>query len=258
MKKAISKIHYLALSLAGLLFILSLWSLLTYTLLVPAFFLPSPSAVYHALLELIKTGVLLTDIKASMIRICLGVGLSFLIALPLGLALGLSKKMEALIEPILAFIRYIPASAFIPLAIIWLGIGEFEKILILLLGLSPYLTLIIANLVIQTKIEFINVALTLGATQKQLVTKVILPGLLPHLWDSARITFGTAWTLVIITEIVGAQSGLGQLMVESGRFLRTDAVFSAILVIGILGLMTDYFFKLTYPLLFPWMKKHHA
>jgi len=170
----------------------------------------------------------------------------------------MSQKLEALIEPIIAFIRYIPPAAFIPVVIIWAGIGEVQKIVILALGITPYLILVIANLVMQTKESLIDSARMLGATRFQLVRHVIIPDMLPHCWDLLRITFGSAWTLVIIAEIVGSNSGLGHLMVESGRYLRTDVLFAAIITIGIFGLATDYFFKWTYPVLFPWMKKQHA
>ena len=220
-------------------------------------FLPSPYNVGIALWNGLLSNLIM-DAGISLFRIMIGMGISLLIAFPLGLALGMSQGLEAFIEPIIAFIRYIPPSAFIPVVIIWAGIGEAQKIIILTLGIAPYLTLVVANLVLHTRSKLVDVALTLGATQYQILRNVIIPGILPDCWNVLRIAFGSAWTLVIIAEIVGSDSGLGYLMVESGRFLRTDILFSAIISIGILGLLTDYFFKLMYPVLFPWMKKQHA
>lgn len=257
-ERKISKIQYIALAVFGLLVFLLVWSLLTYTGFVRSFFLPTPTRVLSAIITLLTEGSLLADIFASVYRILLGFLLSLVIALPFGIALGVSRKFEAFTEPLIAFIRYIPPSAFIPLAIIWFGIGELEKVVILFLGVAPYLTLLITDIVISTKRELVEAALTLGATGKDIITKVVFPSALPGIWDSFRIMIGAAWTFVIIAEIVGASSGLGHLMIESQRFLRTDNIFAAIVVIGFLGLATDYFFKITYKIFFPWTEKSHA
>lgn len=253
-----SRARYVILAVFGLLIFLSCWSLLTYTGFVRPFFLPTPTKVLSSIIVLLTEGSLLVDIFASVYRILLGVLLSLVVSVPLGIALGVSRKFEALTEPLIAFVRYIPPSAFIPLAIIWFGIGEMEKVSILFLGVAPYLALLIADIVINTRRELVEAALTLGASGKQLIVKVVLPNALPGIWDSFRIMIGAAWTFVIIAEIVGASSGLGHLMIESQRFLRTDHVFAAIVTIGFLGLATDYFFKITYTVFFPWTEKSHA
>lgn len=258
LERKISKIQYISLAVFGLLIFLLVWSLLTYTGFVKSFFLPTPTKVLSSIISLITEGSLLSDIFASFYRILLGFLLSLVISLPLGIALGISRKFEALTEPLIAFIRYIPPSAFIPLAIIWFGIGDLEKVAILFLGVAPYLTLLIADIVISTKRELVETALTLGASRKDIITKVVIPNSMPGIWDSFRLMIGAAWTFVIIAEIVGASSGLGYLMIESQRFLKTDNIFAAIVVIGILGLATDYFFKITYKIFFPWTEKSHA
>lgn len=254
----ISKVHYITLVVLGLGIVLLGWSLLTYTGFVQSFFLPTPTNVLFSIILLLTKGSLLADIVASVYRILLGFLLSLIIALPLGIALGVSQKFEALIEPLIAFIRYIPPSAFIPLAIIWFGIGEVEKIVILFLAVAPYLTLLIADIVINTRRDLVEAALTLGASSQAIITKVIFPNALPGIWDSLRIMLGVAWSFVIIAEIVGASSGLGHLIIESQRFLRTDYIFATIVVIGCFGLATDYFFKITYKIFFPWTEKSHA
>lgn len=257
-ERKISKIQYVSLAILGLLIFLLAWSLLTYTGFVKSFFLPTPTKVLSSIISLITEGSLLSDIFASFYRILLGFLLSLIISLPLGISLGISRKFEALTEPLIAFIRYIPPSAFIPLAIIWFGIGDLEKVAILFLGVAPYLTLLIADIVISTKRELVEAALTLGASHKDIITKVVIPNSMPGIWDSFRLMIGAAWTFVIIAEIVGASSGLGHLMIESQRFLKTDNIFAAIVVIGFLGLATDYFFKITYKIFFPWTEKSHA
>lgn len=258
LERKISKIQYALLAIFGLLIFLLAWSLLTYTGFVKSFFLPTPTKVLSSIISLITEGSLLSDIFASFYRILLGFLLSLAISLPLGISLGISRRFEALTEPLIAFIRYIPPSAFIPLAIIWFGIGDLEKVAILFLGVAPYLTLLIADIVISTKREFVEAALTLGASRKNIITKVVIPNSMPGIWDSFRLMIGAAWTFVIIAEIVGASSGLGHLMIESQRFLKTDNIFAAIVIIGFLGLATDYFFKITYKIFFPWTEKSHA
>jgi len=253
MKTPISKTTYFLFAAVGFICLLSLWSLITYQEWVSPIFLPSPSKVLNAFWTLLKANVLPYDVCVSFARIILGIVLSFCIAFPLGIFMGLSKKIEALIEPLLSFIRYVPASCFIPLAIIWFGIGELEKLIVLLLGLTPYVAILIAGFVIKTNKVFLDAARTLGASEKQLVFRIIIPSIFPYVWDTLRICFGTAWTLIIIAEIVGASSGLGQLIANAGRFLQTAQVFAAIFVIGTLGFLTDYFFKWTYGRFFPWM-----
>ncbi|MFH1145904.1 MAG: ABC transporter permease [bacterium] len=258
LERKISKIQYISLAVFGLLIFLLVWSLLTYTGFVKSFFLPTPTKVLSSIISLITEGSLLSDIFASFYRILLGFLLSLVISLPLGISLGISRRFEALTEPLIAFIRYIPPSAFIPLAIIWFGIGDLEKVAIIFLGIAPYLTLLIADIVISTKRELVEAALTLGASRKDIITKVVIPNSMPGIWDSFRLMIGAAWTFVIIAEIVGASSGLGHLMIESQRFLKTDNIFAAIVIIGFLGLATDYFFKITYKIFFPWTEKSHA
>lgn len=256
LERRMSKTQYFMLACLGMAVVLLAWSLLTYTGLVKQFFLPTPTKVLSTIGSLLIQGSLLQDSLASIYRILLGFLLSLVVSLPLGIGLGTSKRFEALTEPLIAFIRYVPPSAFIPLAIIWFGIGEWEKIAILFLGVAPYLILLIADIVKNTRRELVEAAFTLGAESKDIITKVIIPSSMPGIWDSFRIMIGAAWTFVIIAEIVGASSGLGHLMIEAQRFLRTDNIFAGIVVIGLLGLTTDYSFKITYKLFFPWMETH--
>ena len=257
-RKILSRLHYFFLSMLGLLTMLFIWAVLSYGNIVERFFLPTPTDVLFTIIDLLKSGVLLRDIGISFLRIFLSMVLSFVIAFPCGIALGTSRLFEAIAEPVIAFIRYIPPSAFIPLVIIWFGIGEIEKIIILFLGIAPYLTLLIADMAANTRAELCDVALTLGASKYQIIRRIVIPSAMPGIWDALRIMSGAAWTYVIIAEIVGASSGLGHLIIESQRFLRTDTIYASIIMIGLLGLTTDYFFKLTYQLFFPWTEKSHA
>lgn len=253
--KRLSKSEYSLFAAGGISIFLVFWAILASSGFVNKLFLPPPLQVAESLKDLLIHGQLLSDIGSSLFRIILGFLISAAVAIPMGIALATSDRTEALIEPLLGFVRYIPPSAFIPLAILWFGIGENEKIFIIFLGVAPYLALLVADAVANTKKELIEAALTLGASSTSLITKVIIPYSMPAVWDAMRLMMGAAWTFVIIAEIVGATSGLGHLMIESQRFLRTDNIFASIVVVGFLGLLTDYFFKLTYKIFFPWTQK---
>lgn len=247
-----------SLSFTGGIIFLVFWQCFSSFSLVPSFFLPSPLSVFNAMVALFVHGSLLTDIGSSLFRIVAGFILSVSIALPLGVLFGTSKKIEAVVEPLIAFVRYVPPSAFVPLLIVWFGVEEGGKIMLIFLGIAPYLTLLIADTVHAIQKDLLDAAVVLGATKKDLVFKVILPCSMPAIWDSFRIMFGAAWTFVIIAEIVGSSTGLGHLMIESQRFLRTDNIFAGIFVIGLLGILTDYFFKVSAKILFYWNDTSYA
>lgn len=252
------KINFSFYAFAGIFTFILLWFFISYFNLIPAFFLPSPYAVIKALIQLMMSGELFKDIFASISRIFIGIILSFVVALPLGTSLATSRRYEAFFEPLVAFIRYVPPSAFIPLSIIWFGIGDVQKIIILFLGIAPYLTLLIYDAVMNMPAVYVESALTLGASSREVIYQVVLPYIMPQTWESLRIMIGSAWTYIIIAEIVGASSGLGYLIIQSQRFLKTDQIFATIIVIGLLGLITDFSFKWSYRYLFPWTAKSHA
>ncbi|MDO8489999.1 MAG: ABC transporter permease [bacterium] len=253
--KKLSSLQYWCFSGISIIGVIVLWGVGTSSGMISALFLPSPIQVIHALKDLFVGGQLFVDIGASLFRIVLGFLFSAGIALLLGVALGISRRAGAFIEPLVSFIRFIPPSAFIPLAILWFGVGEYEKVFIIFIGIAPYLTLLVADAVLHTRKELIEAALTLGASKYDLITKVVIPFALPSMWDAMRLMIGAAWTFVIIAEIVGASTGLGRLMIESQRFLRTDSIFACIVILGVLGLCTDYFFKATHRIFFPWTHK---
>ena len=252
MKKSPEK--YTIISLSGIVIFLVIWFVISYFTIVPSFFLPSPKSTFYALYNLAVHGGLITDIGYSIFRIVIGFILSVCVAIPLGILFGVSRKSEAFLSPIIEFVRYIPPSAFIPLCIVWFGIGEISKILLIFLGVAPYLTLLVADAVYQTKNEFIDSAKTLGSGNWDIIMRVIIPSSLPQIWDGMRSMFGAAWTFVIIAEIVGSSAGLGHIIIESQRFIRTDNIFAGIITIGCIGLITDYLFKKGRTTLFSWVQ----
>jgi NitT/TauT family transport system permease protein len=182
----------------------------------------------------------------------------FLIAavlgVPLGLLMGTFKAAEALVEPIVGFVRYMPASAFIPLFILWLGIGDVEKVAIIFVGSFFQLVLMVAVVAKNVRTDLLETAYTLGAKRLQVIRKVLLPASLPGIVDTLRIIVGWAWTYIIVAELVASASGIGYMIISAQRMLRTGSIIFGILTIGTLGLITDYFFKWLYLRLFPWVE----
>jgi NitT/TauT family transport system permease protein len=228
------------------------WSALTYGGFVKPLFLPTPTAVIQRFWQLLQAGELMTDILASVSRVGWGFLISALFSIPLGLLIGTFKSMEGLFEPIVGLLRYMPAAAFIPLIILWIGLGEPSKVAIIFLGSFFYNTLMIADAVKFIPLDFIKAAYTLGATQKDVFLKVIFPATLPNIIDALRINVAGAWNFVVVAELVAAQSGLGFRIITAQRFLRTDEIFVGIILIGLIGLVIDYLFKLIFKLVVPW------
>ena len=253
-REPIPKSLYLILALSSFAFFLVVWSILTYGRLVDPLFLPSPGRVFQAGVDLFVEFGFTTDILNSVYRVMLGFIVAALIGVPLGLFMGAFKVAEAFTEPVVGFIRYMPASAFIPLFILWLGIGDIEKIAIIFVGSFFQLVLMVAVVAKNVHKDMLETAYTLGAKRFQVIRKVLLPASLPGIVDTLRIIVGWAWTYIIVAELVASASGIGYMIISAQRMLRTGNIIFGILTIGILGLITDYFFKWLYNRLFPWVE----
>jgi len=237
-------VHPWTLGLAGVLSVGLLWFLISASGMVDKLFLPSPAAVWSAGQEQAAEGVLWGDIRASVTRVGAGFALSALVALPLGIAMGTNIVICRLLEPLLALIRYMPAPAFIPLLIIYFGLGELPKILLIFIGTLFFNTLMIMDAVKFVSHELIETALTLGGRRDQVLMRVITPCIIPQVIDAYRINMASAWNLVIVAELVAATDGLGKRITLAQRFLRTDEIFLGLIVIGIIGLLIDLSFRL--------------
>jgi NitT/TauT family transport system permease protein len=253
-REPIPKSLYLILALGSFAFFLIIWSILTYGGFVDPLFLPSPGKVFQAGVDLFVDLGFTTDILNSVYRVMLGFIVAAIIGVPLGMLMGTFKVAEAITEPMVGFIRYMPASAFIPLFILWLGIGDIEKIAIIFVGSFFQLVLMVAVVAKNVHKDMLETAYTLGAKRFQVIRKVLLPASMPGILDTLRIIVGWAWTYIIVAELVASASGIGYMILSSQRMLRTGNIIFGILTIGILGLITDYFFKWLYNHLFPWVE----
>jgi NitT/TauT family transport system permease protein len=253
-REPIPKGLYLILALSSFAFFLILWSILTYGRFVDPLFLPSPGRVFQAGVDLFLELEFTTDILNSVYRVMMGFISAALIGVPIGLIMGTFKVAEAFTEPVVGFVRYMPASAFIPLFILWLGIGDIEKIAIIFVGSFFQLVLMVAVVAKNVHKDMLETAYTLGAKRFQVIRKVLLPASLPGIVDTLRIIVGWAWTYIIVAELVASSSGIGYMIISSQRMLRTGNIIFGILTIGMLGLLTDFFFKWLYNKLFPWVE----
>ncbi|SNX54278.1 ABC transporter permease [Thermoanaerobacterium sp. RBIITD] len=252
-KAALKQRNYFIIGCSSFVIFFILWSILSYSGLVPKIFLPTPTETIQAAIRLFTEFNFIHDIGITIFRVLMGFLISALIAIPLGILIGTYKPIEAFLEPLMSFVRYLPASAFIPLFILWIGVNEVQKIAIIFIGSFPQLVLMISTTIRNVREDLLDVAYTLGTSQSSVLWRIILPSSLPAIIDSLRLILGWAWTYIIVAELVGASSGIGYVIINAQRMLRTSEIFVGIVVIGLIGLLFDYFFKYLYNRLFPWI-----
>lgn len=243
------------LSLSCFLMIMVAWCVLTYGGFVSEIFLPSPTQVVVRMVELAKSGDLWLSCWASTRRVMIGWIWSVVIALPCGMLMASSRKFAAFIQPIIEFARYLPVVALVPLTLLYMGIGESQKYMIIFLGTFFQLVLMICDTVSSVDKNMINAAKTLGASKTQVYTEVIFPASLPGLMDDFRMTVGWAWTYLVVAEMVAASNGLGYMILRSQRYLATDTIFAGLIMIGLIGLVTDWLFRAATKLVAPWHER---
>jgi NitT/TauT family transport system permease protein len=230
-----------------------IWYLVTAAGLVRPLFLPSPAQVISRLAELWSSGKLLQDLGISVYRISLGFVISTLFALPIGVLIGCYRGWEAAIEPFVDFIRYMPVVAFVPLTVLWTGIGDMQKFLILFIGTFFQQVLMFMDNVKAVPKDFVNLGRTLEMPEWRILQRIVVPSAMPAIWDTLRITLGWAWTWLVVAELIAANSGLGYRITLGQRFFQTDLIFGYLLILGTLGLATDQLMKLAGRKLFRYM-----
>ncbi len=250
-----SQRRYWILAAVGLIAPIVAWWLVANSGWVEKVFMPSPGSVWDRTLLWATEDNLLQDTGISIYRVSMGWLLSAVIAMPLGLMIGTFRPVQAVLEPLTDFVRYMPAVAFIPLVMLWIGIDEGSKIAIIFIGTFFQMVLMVAEDVRRVPMQQIEAAQTMGATRAEILQLVLLPSAKPALVDTMRITMGWAWTYLVVAELVAANSGLGYAILKAQRFLQTDKIFAGIILIGLIGLLTDQMFRLAHRKAFPWMHK---
>lgn len=222
---------------------LLVWWLVTTFGTVDPKFLPSPGKVLEAFGRLWSTRELLKDTVASLWRVGVGFLWAAALSIPVGVLMGSFASIRALLEPLFGLMRYMPAPAFIPLLILYLGIGEEPKITLIFIGVFFFNSLMVMDTVKFVPKDLIESTYILGGNRLQTLLQVIFPHVLPGIIDACRINLAAAWQLVIVSELIAATEGLGRRISVAGRFLRTDEIFVGLIVIGVIGLTFDLLFQ---------------
>lgn len=251
-RKEIDKKKYLTLAVLTFVIIIAVWSLVSGLGLIDTIFLPTPLSVIEYFIESVQNGILLANMGISIYRIMVGFIIAVILGVPIGILAGTFKPIEAIVRPLSEFIRYMPVPAFVPLIMVWVGIGESAKITVIFIGTFFQLVLMVADDAKAVPDDLINASYTLGTNTKTAITKVLIPAMMPRLMETLRMMVGWAWTYLVSAELVAASSGLGYSILKAQRFVKTDAIFSGIIIIGLLGLITDRIFAMVNKKLFHW------
>ena len=229
----------LVIAVAASLGTLILWEAVVRLGLVNTLFFPGPTTVIEAMGRMIQTQDLLWHAGISTMRVWSAFLLAAAMAIPIGILMSSYRVLGAGLEPIVDFIRYLPVPALVPLSIIWFGVGESTKIFLLWLGTFFQLVLLVADDMRRVPQEYVEISETLGAKPRQILKDVAFRAMLPNLVDNLRVTLGWCWTYLIIAEIVAASSGIGFVIWTARRYMKTPEVMAGVVLIGIIGLVTD-------------------
>ena len=237
MKYLFSRYSYPLISFAV---VLTLWEVASRLSGWSAQVFPGPSMVAAGGVELLLNGKLLSDSVASLYRVTIGFDLAVLTGVPLGIILGRTDKLSKFISPLIQFLRPISPLAWIPLAMLWFGIGE--KPAVFLIFLSCFFPLVTSTVIAVLSIKpiYFQVASNFGFSRREVLFKVIFPSILPEIITALRMTIGIAWLVVVAAEMIAVQSGLGYLILDSRNALRMDYVMVGMITIGVIGLALDY------------------
>ncbi|QJF52770.1 ABC transporter permease [Roseobacter ponti] len=222
-------------------------------------YLPSPEAVWVRTGEILRDGfrnfTLLEHLGYSLFRVVVGFLLGAAVGIPLGYAMGLSDWFRGWFDPIVEFMRPVPPLALIPLVIIWAGIGEAGKIILLFLAALWIMAIAARSGVSGVKISKVHAAYSLGASKWQIMRYVIIPNSLPEIFTGARVAMGVCWGTVVAAELVAAEQGAGMMIMTASKFQNTDIVIMGIILIGVIGFGIDMLMRWAERLLVPWKGK---
>ena len=241
--------------------LLAIWWAVTAFGLIEPLFLPPPSAVLQKGWLLVTTGymesTLWQHLGASLGRIGLGLLIAVLTAIPVGIAIGRNRIAQGILDPLIEFYRPIPPLAYLPLIVIWCGIGELSKVLLIYLAIFAPIAIATATGVRTVDPAKLRAAQSLGATRAQLIRHVILPSALPDILTGVRIGLGVGWSTLVAAELIAATSGLGFMVQSAAQFLVTDVVILGILVIAVIAFALEMSLRALQRRLVPWHGQSH-
>ena len=246
-------------SLATAIVLIALWLIVTQAGLVRPLFLPSPLAVWDkfvlALTEGVSNSTLAEHTMASLSRVVGAFLLAVVFAVPIGLMMGVNRVVRGLCDPIIEFYRPLPPLAYLPLIIIWLGIGEFPKIFLIFLAIFAPMAIAARAGARSVSIEQIHAAYAMGGTRLQVISQVILKAAMPEIFTGMRIGIGVGWTTLVAAEMIAANRGLGFMVLNAAENLESDTVIMGIIIIGIFAFAFDLLIRYLEKLLIPWKGK---
>lgn len=257
-KKPISRHAVVLFGVAVWIIFFGLWELAVAMGWVNATFMPPPQQVLTGLYELLVEENFIVDIGVSIYRIVLSFALACAVAVPLGILMGSFRRVEAFFNPLVSAWRYLPAPSFIPLLLMWFGTGDGQKLALLFIGVIWFLITLIMDHVKAVRTELIETSVTLGGNRWQVLWTVVIPASMPSIVVAMRQMLAVSWTYLVIAEIVAATDGIGAVMMRAKRFLHVDKIMAGIIVIGILGLLFDFLFRLAHRLLFPYLNERNS
>lgn len=246
-------------SLVTALLLLGIWFLVTGLGWVKPLFLPSPYAVYDKFILAMTDGVanstLIEHTLASLGRVLGAFAIACVTAVPIGIMMGMSRFCRGVLDPIIEFYRPLPPLAYLPLIIIWLGIGEFPKVFLIFLAIFAPLAIAARSGVRSVSTEQVHAAYAMGASRTQVITQVIMKAALPEIFTGMRIGIGVGWTTLVAAEMVAAHRGLGFMVLNAAQFLASDTVIMGIIVIGVFAFAFDLLIRHLEKVLIPWKGK---
>jgi len=241
--RASKQIPDLVYSLAALAVLALLWTVGTESNLISSSYLPSPRALGTEFLQLLKKGYqgvpLSTHIGVSLFRTLTGFFAGVLLGVPLGLLTGYSRPIGAMFSPIMAFVRPIPPIAFIPMAVLYFGLGELGKVVLIFFTAFNYVHVNAHSGAANIPIAYKRAAESLGLTPRQTFVRVILPGSIPQIFTGLKVAMALSWAVVVAAELTGAQAGLGYMISDAALLFRIPVVFIGIALIGLIGLILN-------------------
>lgn len=252
LRRSIPARQHRILTVVGFALCLLVWGLISASAIVDPIFLPSPVTVAHTMAEIFSDPTIWSDLWVSFVRVTVGFLLSALVALPMGVLIGSFKPIEAILQPVTEFVRYVPVPALIPILMVTLGIGEESKWALIFIGTYFQLVLMVADEVRRVPYELLQVAQTLGATQGETIRRVLWRSAMPGIFDALRLCNGWAWTYLIVAELVAANEGLGFRILKFSRFLQTPKIWVYLILLGAIGLLLDLMFRALNRHLFKW------
>jgi NitT/TauT family transport system permease protein len=243
---------YRALAVGGFVAVGLLWAWLSQRDFVNPVFVPTPASVWEAARAILSDESLWLDVKTSFIRVTAGFLLAAILGVPLGIFMGSFKVFEALLQPISDFVRYIPVPALIPIFMVFFGIDELSKVMLIWVGTFFQLVLMVADETRRVPYELLQVSYTLGARRREVLRLVMWRAAGPGIFDALRLCNGWAWTYLVVAELVAANEGLGYRVLKFSRFLQTPKIWLYLLLLGVIGLGLDLLFRAANRQLFHW------